>query len=86
VLFWTEKQHVEKVVTKVIDPVSEVVSTDPIEPIEVKPQEPTVIQYEQIQLHLAIGIMPEQLVDTNAIFFLKNHKGPIPHPTSSISN
>jgi hypothetical protein len=39
--------------------------------------------YEIIQLHLAIGLMPEQLVDTTAIFFLKNNPGPIPQPLSS---
>jgi hypothetical protein len=41
------------------------------------------IVFETTILKMAFGIMPEDLIDTNAIFFLKNRPGPIPFPGST---
>jgi hypothetical protein len=65
---------------EIADVGSESITQNP--PSTTIPETETIV-YETIILKMAIGIMPEDLVDTNAIFFLKNHPGPIPVPGSN---
>lgn len=45
-----------------------------------------VVTYESVVLHMAVEIMPENLADTNAIYFLRNTSGAVPTPSSAACN
>ncbi|KAJ2996626.1 Dynein heavy chain 10, axonemal [Globomyces sp. JEL0801] len=58
------------------------VAPETVEVASIVIKEKSIVTFESFHINMAVGIIPEEVVDCNAVYFIRNLPGPIPIPNS----